>query len=152
MVRMSQELINTRLYQRDLVAQYAAKHALTAAEQCVLTRFQRDVFGRCVLDLGCGAGRLIPHLQPVVARYVGVDVSRHMIAHCRATYPGVEVIEADMRWLDGFRTGELDTVFAIANLIDAVDGVDRLCVFAEIHRVLAPRGLFVFSSHNLHWE
>jgi len=150
--KMSQELINHRLYPRGVVAQYAAKPSLIPAERSVLARFGDDVAGRRVLDLGCGAGRLIPHLKPLAARYVGVDVSPHMVAHCRATHRGVEIVEADMRRLDMFGDGTFDTVFAIANLIDAVGHADRLRTLAEIRRVLAPAGLPVMSSHNLRWE
>jgi SAM-dependent methyltransferase len=149
---MSQELINHRLYQRDLVAQYAAKQSLIPAERSVLARFSEDVAGGRVLDLGCGAGRLIPHLTPLAARYVGVDVSPHMVAHCRATHRDVEIVEADMRRLDMFDDASFDTVFAIANLLDAVGHADRLRTLAEIRRVLAPGGLLVMSSHNLRWE
>ena len=38
------------------------------------------------------------------------------------------------------------------NGIDYMGHADRLLTLAEIRRVLAPGGLFVFASHNRDWE
>ena len=146
---LSQNAVNDRLYQRDLVQAYAHTH-LTPAEAIVLVRYRDDIVGRRVLDVGCGAGRLAGFLRPLTDGYVGVDVSAHMIEHCWRTFPGVTFVRHDMRALPCFADGSFDTAVATANLLDAVTHDDRLRTLAELHRVIVPDGLLLFSSHNRH--
>jgi SAM-dependent methyltransferase len=149
---VTQEQINSRLYQRpELVRLYGARDDLLPVESTVLVRYRDDVVGRPVLDLGCGGGRLTSHLALLTPRYVGIDVSPHMVAHCRARFPGIPFFERDMRELTELGETSFGAVLAVANLIDAVDHEDRMHVLAEVRRVLAPGGLFAFSSHNRNW-
>ena len=144
----AQETINGRLYREaDLVQTYAPVK-LHPSEATALVRYRDDIHGQRVLDLGCGAGRLTTYLRPLVKKYVGLDVSAHMIKHCQMTFQGLNFVQGDMRSLTPFDDGEFDSVFAVANLMDAVSHAERLQVLAEVRRVLAPSGLFVFSAHN----
>jgi SAM-dependent methyltransferase len=145
--------INRRIYERrELVQQYAAKRMLYPAEAAVLKRHLDDVAERAVLELGCGAGRLAAHLRPLTARYVGIDVSPHMVEYCRQLLPDLTFAVGDMNDLTEFPDGGFSTVFAIANLFDVVAHDDRLAVLRAVHRLLAPNGLLVFSSHNFNWS
>lgn len=146
-------MINRRIYARpELVQQYAAKRMLYPAEAAVLKRYPDDVAERPVLELGCGAGRLAAHLRALTSRYVGIDISRHMVEYCHGLLPDLTFKVGDINDLGEFPDGGFSTVFAIANLIDVVDHDDRLAVLRAVHRLLAPNGLFVFSSHNLNWS
>ena len=53
---------------------------------------------RAVVDLGCGAGNLMPLLRQrwPQARLTGVDGSPQMLAKARADHPGIEFIQADV--------------------------------------------------------
>ena len=53
---------------------------------------------RTVVDLGCGAGNLMPMLRErwPQARLTGVDGSPQMLARARTDHPGVEFVEADV--------------------------------------------------------
>jgi SAM-dependent methyltransferase len=145
------DVINRRLYARNLLPRYLTHNDVTPAERVVLERYRSDCADAHVLELGCGAGRLAAPLVALTSHYEGVDISPHMIAHCRARFPTARFAVADMRQLDLAPTS-VATVFAIANLIDAVDHADRLRVLAAIYDALAPGGLFVFSTHNRHWR
>jgi SAM-dependent methyltransferase len=145
--------INRGLYaRRALVRKYAAKRMLYPAEAAVLKRYLDDVAKRPVLELGCGAGRLAAHLQPLTSRYVGIDISPHMVEYCQSLLPDLTFAVHDMNDLGEFADDGFSTVFAIANVLDCVGHDDRLGVLRAVHRVLAPGGLFVFSSHNLSWS
>jgi len=50
--------------------------------------------GDKVLDLGCGPGRLYPHLPPV--DYCGLDMDAERLAHARALYPGTRFEQHDL--------------------------------------------------------
>ncbi|EIJ41996.1 trans-aconitate methyltransferase [Beggiatoa alba B18LD] len=51
-----------------------------------------------VVDLGCGAGTVSPHLQNrwQMARVIGVDSSADMLAHARQQYPQIEWVQSDI--------------------------------------------------------
>jgi SAM-dependent methyltransferase len=146
-----QDAINGRLYARNLVPQYVRHEGLEPAEAQVLGRYRTDCANRRVLDLGCGTGRLAGALLDLTPHYVGLDISPHMIRHCEAHFPTARFMSGDMRKLD-LPDASVDTVFAIANLLDAVSHDDRMRVLAGVRRVLVPGGLFVFSSHNRRWS
>jgi SAM-dependent methyltransferase len=147
------DAVNDRLYQRpELVRQYARKTALYPPEVSVLVRYGDEIRGQAMLEIGCGAGRLAAHVAALASRYVGIDVSPHMVAHCQARFSALEFMVRDMRDLCALPDQSFRTVFAIANVLDAVDHADRLRVLTAIRRLLAPGGLLVFSSHNRDWE
>src|SRR5262245_40022381 len=41
-----------------------------------------------VLEIGCGIGRLVPHVAPLVSTYTGIDIAPSMIADAAATHAG----------------------------------------------------------------
>jgi ubiquinone/menaquinone biosynthesis C-methylase UbiE len=147
-----QDEINGRLYRRADLVRDSSVLTLSPPEVMALIRYREDVVGRRVLDLGCGAGRLAAYLRPLAGRYVGLDVSPHMVNHCRQAFVGLEFLRGDMRHLQAFSDNSFDTVFAICNLFDAVSQDDRLKTLAEVRRVLAPGGLLVFSAHNRNYS
>lgn len=144
----AQETINGQLYREANLVQTYLPVKLHPSEATALVRYRDDIHGQTVLDLGCGAGRLTTYLRPLVKKYVGLDVSAHMVHHCRKTFQGLEFIHGDMRSLRPFHHGSFDAIFAVANLFDAVSHEERLQVLAEVRRVLVPGGLLVFSTHN----
>ena len=148
----AQDAINGRLYrEQNLVSTYTPTR-LHPPEATALVRYRDDIHCQRVLDLGCGAGRLATYLRPLVEEYVGVDVSRHMVEHCRRAFKELEFIQGDMRSMPQIENDSFDTVFAVANLFDAVSHAERLEVLAEVRRILAPGGLLVFSAHNRNYR
>lgn len=144
----AQDTINGRLYrQANLVQTYVATK-LHPTECTAFVRYRDHIQSRRVLDLGCGAGRLATYLRPLTNQYVGLDVSAYMVAHCRRAFPEFEFVQGDMRFLTAFEPQSFDTVFAVANLFDAVTHQERRQVLAEARRVLSPDGLLIFSAHN----
>ena len=51
--------------------------------------------------------------------------------------------------LSGFADGAFDAVVAGYSLLDVLDDAGRRAVLAELHRLLVPGGLLIFSGHNL---
>jgi SAM-dependent methyltransferase len=144
----AQETINGRLYRSSNLVQTYAATKLHPAESTALVRYRDHVLERPVLDLGCGAGRLATYLRPLTEQYVGFDVSAYMVDYCRRAYPDFTFVQGDMRSLAPFAVQSFDTVFAVANLFDAVSHEERRQVLAEVRRILAPDGLLIFSAHN----
>jgi SAM-dependent methyltransferase len=135
----------------DGVADSYTDLALKPAEQRVLDLLRPRLGTMAMLDLGVGTGRTGHSFAPLVGRYVGVDYSPRMIERARALLgerENVELLEGDARDLAGIE-GPFDFALFSFNGIDAVGHEDRLRVLAEVRRLLAPGGRFLFSSHSM---
>jgi SAM-dependent methyltransferase len=131
----------------DYVAEYANR-MLRPAEVMILVRYQ-DALSRRVLEVGCGAGRMLGYLLALGGEVQGVDVSPRMVEYCRRRYPEAAVLLGDMTSLPDAIGGGLDAIFAAFNVIDVLDDEARRAFLSEMRARLSPGGLLVFSSHNL---
>jgi SAM-dependent methyltransferase len=133
---------------RDVVATYTGRRHITSAEVRVIAECWPQIAGGRVLDIGVGTGRTIPYLAPFAHRYVGVDFMPNMVAEARRNHPGHDIRQADARELP-FADGELSFALFSFNGIDCVEPTERPKILREVHRVLAPGGVFAYSAHNL---
>jgi SAM-dependent methyltransferase len=140
--------VNTDLWRRADVVRAYTNRLLRPVEVLLLVRY-RDALGARVLDLGCGAGRLTGYLGALSPQVTGIDISPHMLAAARERYPGIRFEPGDLRDLSGFPDASSEAIVAGYNLLDVLDDVQRRATFAQLHRMLAPGGLLLFSSHNL---
>jgi SAM-dependent methyltransferase len=141
---------NREVYRRAaVVEEYERAEGLQPPEWAALRRAADEVRGGAVLDLGVGGGRTTPYLTLLAGTYVAVDWSLSMVEACRRKHPGLDVRRGDARALAGLDDKTFDLVVFSFNGIDYVGHEDRLRILAEVRRVLRPRGLFWFSTHNL---
>lgn len=100
-----------------------------------------------VLELGCGTGTTALTLAPGVARYVGTDLSREMIAIARekAAAAHCRNLEFSVSGSDpaSWPVGPFDAVLAF-NLLHLVP--DRGAYLRQVHRILKPGGLFISKT------
>lgn len=96
--------------------------------------------GARVLDLGCGKGGNLAHVQATGHRGVGVDVAPLQVAHARTRWPDLSVVLGDaLTYLE-----EGDEPFdAVYSVFGAVWFVDPDVLLPAIHRRL--RGTLAFS-------
>ena len=102
-----------------------------------------------VLELGCGGGRLTAHLIDVATAVHGVDIAASMVEHCRRAYPRATFSRGDLRDLSAFESAGWDAIVAGFAVIDILGDEERAVFLDEVHRILRPGGVFIFSSHNL---
>lgn len=121
---------------------------LQPPEAAIFSWIGREFAGKRILDLGVGAGRTTPYLLEISNDYTGIDFSPTMVEACRSRYPTVEFAVGDARDLSRFSAGSFDVVLFSHNGIDCIDHAGRLRVLAEVRRILAPDGVFVFSTLN----
>jgi ubiquinone/menaquinone biosynthesis C-methylase UbiE len=108
--------------------------------------------GEAVLDAGCGLGRDVADLAPIVGSagsVLGVDASRAMIARARSSpaagSPGVHFLVGDVQHLP-FEEGTFDACRAGSLLICVADPARAL---AEMVRVVRPGGrVVILDSDN----
>src|SRR4051794_31034769 len=141
-----QTAVNDALWEReDLVGAYANRE-LRPGEVMLLVRNRDDFTGR-VLELGCGAGRLTGYLIQLGGDVHATDVNQTMLDQAARQYPGARYERLDMRELGRLAEGSYDTVLAGFGVIDVLDDAERGRVLDDIHRLLAPGGAFIFSTH-----
>lgn len=149
---MTQADVNAAVWRAGRHLSDYDNRVLEPAEVLMLARF-REAFSGRVLDVGCGAGRILGYLVALGGDVHAVDISSKMVEHCRRLYPEAEVRVADLGSLSASVQGSFDVVLMSDNVLDVFDDPGRREVLADVRGLLAPGGLAVFSSHNLaHWE
>ena len=119
--------------------------------------FYRQFAERCespILELACGAGRILSHLGKAGFRVTGVDNSRPMLDLARQRLAEdsrlerrVKLEEADMRAfsLHGRFHMALCAIYSFMHLMTAED--EAACL-SSVHRHLIPGGLFIVDVFN----
>lgn len=92
--------------------------------------------GATVVDVGCGTGRLVPHLAALGLRPSGVDLSEEMVRTARRDHPGVDVRVGDVRDLPA-EDASYDAAVCWYSLM-YLPPIDRPTAYAELARVLRP--------------
>jgi SAM-dependent methyltransferase len=140
--------VNVQRWQTGNYVSEYANRTLRPAEVVLLARYREALSGR-VLEVGCGAGRLLGYLVALGGDVHGIDVSPRMVEYCRRRYPEASVMVGDMSDLPQAVGGGFDAIFASFNVIDVLEDPARREFLADMHRRLEPGGLLIFSSHNL---
>lgn len=126
-------------------ASYEGDHAyLDTFEGDVIFKMLGNLKGKKVLDVGCGAGRIIKFLKNAGAEVRAVDVSDEMLKIVRKKFPEAEAEKADIRNLP-FGDGEFDVVVATFVIVH-LDTLDE--AFDEVYRVLKDGGAFIVTNVN----
>ncbi|MBL9038633.1 MAG: class I SAM-dependent methyltransferase [Archangium sp.] len=98
-----------------------------------------------VLDVGCGHGRHLRHLQGKVRPYVGLDLDAGSLLEVCDAAP---VTRGDFFRLP-FRDGAFAGAYAWYNTLFTFDDVQHGPLFSELARCLKPGGGLIF--HNSYW-
>jgi 2-polyprenyl-6-hydroxyphenyl methylase/3-demethylubiquinone-9 3-methyltransferase len=122
---------------------FAMLHWIAAARASLIPRATRS--GSVLVDIGCGAGVLAPHVEHLGHRHLGVDV---VPASARlARDRGIAVLLGDARCIP-LSDGCADVVVA-GEVLEHVPDLDR--VVAEATRILRPGGTLVIDTIASTW-
>lgn len=122
----------------------AERQAYEAKIQKLKTFLSQD---QVVLDIGCGTGTQCNDIAASVNKVVGIDISRKLLAiaaqrKAERQVDNVEFMQASV-YDERLTPGSFDVVMAfyILHLLDDPDAV-----FARIHKLLKPGGLFISET------
>jgi len=129
-------------------------------EEIGLWQSERIVFGRYfntknkILDIGCGTGRTTFGLYNLGYHHIsGADLSDKMISAAKkiAHDQSIDIsFAAENACALSFDAESFDAVLFSANGIMTIPArVMRQKAFNEIHRVLKPGGMFIFTTHDI---
>ncbi|HSN06287.1 MAG TPA: methyltransferase domain-containing protein [Candidatus Angelobacter sp.] len=122
---------------------FAMLHWIAAARARLVPRAVRA--GSVLLDVGCGAGVLAPHVARLGHRHLGLDLVPCSVAQARAH--GVEAVVGDAGRIP-LRDGCVDVVVA-GEVLEHVTDPQR--VLAECVRVLRSDGTLVVDTIAATW-
>jgi SAM-dependent methyltransferase len=142
------DTINRTTYAAEgVVRWYWALDVIYRVEEVIFQSLYPVIKDGKLLDIGIGGGRTTKHLLELSKNYIGIDYTQRLAEVVKRKYPEANIYCADARELplcDEF----FDFVLFSLNGIDYMHHEDRLRALREIHRVLLPGGVYVFSSHN----
>jgi ubiquinone/menaquinone biosynthesis C-methylase UbiE len=101
-----------------------------------------------LLDIGIGGGRTTQFLLEISGDYTGIDYTPRYAELVQKKSPAAKILCCDTRDLRVFDDETFDFALISFNGIDYMSQDDRMRTLKEIHRVVQPNGLFMFSSHN----
>jgi len=109
----------------------------------------REAGVRTVLELGCGTGNDAARLAEEGYSVTAIDLSGEAIGQARARFGAVaRFMVADMTRPLPFPDAGFDAVMSNVAMHMFPDGVTR-AVFAEVGRLVRPRGMFAFHLNAL---
>ena len=99
-----------------------------------------------VLEIGCGMGELIAHLQP--SRGVGVDFSPEMIARAKQLHPDIEFHQLDAQDLSSLE-GEFDVIIFSDTVNDLWDVQGSL---EQVRKFCTPHTRLIMNFYSHLWQ
>ena len=149
---LQQVALNHAVYESPGVYRRYLYLELLPPEFACLLKYQPDVSGRDVLDVGVGAGRTTRYIAPLARRYEGVDYSSVMVQYMKSAMPEISVRQAAFQDLSVFEDASFDVVLALDNVIDTLSHECRLQALSEASRVLRLGGMLAIASHNIRYK
>ena len=118
-------------------------HGLGGDRTPFITAAIDEPVGR-ILDVGCSYGWALNALTGKADELVGVDMDKDALEQARAFYPHITFVHQDASTLP-FGDAEFDAVI-LSEVIEHVGDENKQFVIDEVHRVLKPEGLFIFTA------
>jgi SAM-dependent methyltransferase len=121
------------------------------ADIVVLTAERLDKPDPVVLDVGCGPGSLSARIlqRLPLARVVGVDADPLLLGLAAANYPGLELINLDLRtprWTDALPVPEFDAVVSTTAL-HWLQPSELATLYADLAKIIRSGGVFVNGDY-----
>lgn len=120
-----------------------AKWLLSIYQECSATA------PASILDWGCGPARVVQHMPKLApqAKVLGADYNAEMINWCKMHFSNIRFLTNDLTPPLAIDSQSIHFAYAISVFTHLSE--DRhLAWMAEMHRILAPKGVLVFTTHG----
>ena len=139
----------TKLYNsvsKEYADAFSGEHEKKPMDREILSIFSREVGNENpVWDLGCGPGQTTNYLRNLGIHASGLDISGQMLDQARRRYPDIHFQQGNILALE-FEDSSIAAIISFYAMVHFTkDQVEK--AFREIHRVLRPNGLFLFTYH-----
>lgn len=105
----------------------------------------------CILEWGCGPGRLIRHMKAELAgmnvTLSGADYNAESVAWCRTNLPGIQFVHNPLMPPLPLSENTFDVVYAFS-VFTHLSEAAQLAWARELCRVLKPGGLLICTTHG----
>ncbi|WP_317899517.1 class I SAM-dependent methyltransferase [Aurantibacillus circumpalustris] len=140
---------NKKVYSdKKVIDWYGQLEEIWPIEKKIFAEYKNLLQSGNFLDVGVGGGRTTKYLANICKHYTGIDYSEKFIEKLKEHYPEFEYYTIDASDMSAFQDQTFDFVNFSFNGMDYVDLDNRKKIFSEMYRVLKPKGLFFFSTHN----
>lgn len=99
-----------------------------------------------LLELGCGEGRGVQELMPLVQSYTALDKIGEIVSHLQTSYPQGDFRQAVFPPFSGLNDNTFDSIVTFQVIEHIQD--DQLFI-REMHRVLKPGGIALLTTPNI---
>ena len=99
--------------------------------------------GGPVVDVGCGPGRITGHLSTLGLDVSGIDLSPAMVAEAKRRHPEIDFRPGSLAALDLANASMAGVVAWYSIIHTPPEHLPE--VFAELHRVIRPKGLLMLA-------
>jgi 2-polyprenyl-3-methyl-5-hydroxy-6-metoxy-1,4-benzoquinol methylase len=132
---------------------YFTKYSSTRTKQVLKLYFtrlieqtnSRDVYGKKLLDIGCGYGYFLKLASAFGFETYGIDISQHAIKQARKVV-NAKFFCSDIQDILPFAANFFD----IITMFDVIEHLEKpYSALQQIHRVLKPRGIFIITTPNM---
>jgi ubiquinone/menaquinone biosynthesis C-methylase UbiE len=117
--------------------------------QIIERHLQRD--GLRVCEWGCGPGRVIRHLERLLAdrhpSIYGTDYNAETVEWCRTHFPGISFERNELSPPLAFEDDYFDAVYALS-VFTHLSRERHFEWIAELKRVLRPGGIVILTTHS----
>lgn len=147
---MSDFISENKIAYDAIATPFSQSRTARYGELVMLTEYIQP--GDCVLDLGCGTGRLYQLLKEnqVLTQgttYIGVDQSQGQLDVAQKDFPKGKWVQGDMFCIP-LKDDSVSIIYCIATFHHLPDSETRIKALEEMKRVLRPDGKIIMSNWN----
>lgn len=154
MIKINQKIVIEEYNSKESLVQYSEaikKVGLWQSEKLLFNKYVSK--SAKILDIGCGAGRSTFGLYDIgYTNIKGIDIAEKLISFARkyskSLNYNIDFIQGDVTKLPYDDNSFNVCFFSFNGIMTIPNKKNRIKAMQEVYRVLMPRGIFIFTTHD----